>query len=691
MMSMKLKVKYSALVALVLFAFLASGQNTSAFLQNDTLTLQNEQVKLSYLWNEGALKAVQLADKRTGQRFGFSAAEPGVRMVEKEEKPVAAELRVEEHPASALMPAHTAAVVDTDYGGWKLRRIFRIFPGAPAIKTEYYFRGDLSWQNESDGTANPDGVESEGAEKAGAAARMEMLGIQGNHWKIRAVEFNDVTDQNNNLVQEKTVLLYRSPLKLSGNVFIAEELQSGSRLFIVKESPLDDKQTAWPGHDLIAQTGKLEITGTGLKPGDVNDEGWTRGYGYAIGTGGNTEFASLKGLRDYIKAKSPLKAEAGEMIMANTWGDRSRDQRMNEKFILQELEAGAKLGITHLQLDDGWQAGLSKNSGSQAGKLWSSWEKENWMPHPERFPNGLEPVLKKAKSLGIQPGLWFNPSSENSFAGWAQDAEIIIDLYRKHGIRYFKIDGIDIPDKEADKNLRLMLDFVRKASGGEVFFNLDATAGRRTGYFYMNNYGNIFLENRYTDWGNYYPAWTLRNLWELSRYVPAENLQIEFLNKWRNPDKYPAGDPLAPANYDFEYLFAITMMAQPLGWMEVSSLPREAFSIAPVVKEYRSVMDKVHSGTILPIGEMPDGFSWTGFQSAKEGEGYFLIFRENNDRNKFKMETWLGENKKITLTPLLRKGKAFEAETGANGVVEFTIDKPNSYRLFHYKVMESTK
>ena len=121
----------------------------------------------------------------------------------------------------------------------------------------------------------------------------------------------------------------------------------------------------------------------------------------------------------------------------------------------------------------------------------------------------------------------------------------------------------------------------------EVIFNLDATAGRRGGYHYMNEYGNIFLENRYTDWGNYYPYRTLRNLWMLSRYVPAEKMQIEFLNKWRNADKYDAADPFAPARYSFDYLFAITLAAQPLAWMEASNLPEEAYITASLLKKYQ--------------------------------------------------------------------------------------------------------
>ena len=130
-------------------------------------------------------------------------------------------------------------------------------------------------------------------------------------------------------------------------------------------------------------------------------------------------------------------------------------------------------------------------------------------------------------------------------------------LYREYGIKVFKIDGLTIPSKEAETNLHRLFNKVLEETDEEVIFNLDATASRRGGYHMFNEYGNIFLENRYTDWQNYYPYWTLRNLWMLSKYVPAEKLQIEFLNKWRNTDKYK-GEVFAPENYSFEYLFATT-------------------------------------------------------------------------------------------------------------------------------------
>lgn len=203
-----------------------------------------------------------------------------------------------------------------------------------------------------------------------------------------------------------------------------------------------------------------------------------------------------------------------------------------------------------------------------------------------------------------------------------------MDLYRKYGVKVFKIDGLTIPTKRAETNLRRLFDTVVEQSGGDVLFNLDATASRRGGYHMFNEYGNIFLENRYTDWQNYYPYRTLRNIWQLSRYVPAERIQVEFLNKWRNADKY-AGDPFAPAVHGFDYLFATTLAGQPLAWLESQNLPDEAFGIAPLVEAYRRVAAQFHAGIILPVGEEPSGRSWTGFQSiVSDSEGYLLLYRE---------------------------------------------------------------
>jgi hypothetical protein len=259
-----------------------------------------------------------------------------------------------------------------------------------------------------------------------------------------------------------------------------------------------------------------------------------------------------------------------------------------------------------------------------------------------------------------------------------------VGLYRKYGIRIFKIDGLGIPSKKAEKNLRRLFDRVLEQTDNAVMFNLDATAGRRGGYHMFNEYGNIFLENRYTDWGNYYPYWTLRNLWMLSKYVPAEKIQVEFLNKWRNDHKYK-GDAFAPSGYSFEYVFAVSMAGQPLAWMEASNLPEEAFDIAPVIRKYREISADFHRGIILPIGEEPSGCSWTGFQSiCSEKEGYVIVYREASEKTESFVKTWLSEGRKVKFTPVLGDGKAFTVRVERNGEVRFALPEKNSYVLYRY-------
>jgi hypothetical protein len=404
-----------------------------------------------------------------------------------------------------------------------------------------------------------------------------------------------------------------------------------------------------------------------------------------VATGG--EYGLLSALRSYQTRIRTHEPGRDEMVLLNTWGDRGQDTRIREAFALAELEAAARLGITHFQLDDGWQAGQSSNSAFAGGSLEGIWTRSDyWAPHPDRFPSGLGPVVERSKALGIELCLWFNPSKDDSYAHWQDDADALIGIHRQYGIRTFKIDGVMIPDKRADLNLRAMFERVMEATNGQAVFNLDVTAGRRWGYHYGNEYGNIFLENRYTDWSNHYPHWTLRNLWMLSRTVPPQNLQIEFLNRWRNADRYPADDPLAPEHVPFDYGFAITMMAQPLAWFEATGLPEEAFGIAPLMRAYREHQERIHAGQIFPIGEEPSGTGWTGFQSLRGDEGYLIVYREHNDRPEARLRLWNVAGRTIHCTLIAGAGHDFSAAVDASGEVTFRLNRPFSFALYAYRI-----
>ena len=604
-------------------------------LKGDTLVIGNECIERKFIWNDGNLVTYSLSDK-ANRKTTFTVKQAPDFFISKDTREASkGACRVEKVAATDIHPAYLKTIVTFSLGTLDIQRIYRIYDGCPAIACDTYLKGSVNsvFGGREENAADRKNIEFvEDMKSKSVTAILDQLYLKGQHWHAKAVEFWDVTDWNNNLLAERDVIAYRKN-SYRGNLLFVRNGEEGTGFFFLKESPCSSVQLAYKGADFIAEFGKFMITGLGITEKNIQEDTWTRTYSCVTGVYGDGELQALTALRSYQKNIRRHFRNRDEMVMMNTWGDRSQDTKVNEAFCLQELERAAKLGITHFQIDDGWQVGKSPNSAVAKGSFKNIWDnKDYWKPDPVKYPRGLAPIVKKGKKLGIEIGLWFNPSVQNDFVDWEKDAETLIGLYREYGIRIFKIDGLTIPTKKAEINLRNLFDKVLAETDNKVMFNLDATASRRGGYHMFNEYGNIFLENRYTDWQNYYPYWTLRNLWMLSKYVPAEKLQIEFLNKWRNTEKY-GDDPFAPHRYSFEYLFATTMAGQPLAWFEASNLPEEAFGIRDLMEKYKKVQYDFHQGTILPIGEEPSGRSWTGFQSLCHSKnGYLLIYREDNAR-----------------------------------------------------------
>ena len=687
-MDIRLITVLSALLAPI---FCTAAPGCYSRLSADTLTIGNSLMERKFVWNGGNLMTYSITDKAAGKVHYSRNLAPDFVMTSRNAPAIDGSFSSEEVPQTAVSPACHRVTVSFSMDGLQVRREFRIYDGCPAIACDTWLKGSLTGKlaDAVENNADRKNIEfSADMVSRPVSAVIDRVSLPGNHWHAKAVEFWDVTDWNDNLVACRDIISYRKN-SYRGNILFLRDGTDGSGLFFLKEAPCSSVQLEYSGADFIADFGTFSVTGPGIGSGDIVPDRWTGIYSCVLGVCSGGELEALTALRKYQKNVRRHIPERDEMIMMNTWGDRSQDSKVNETFCLAELEKAARLGITHFQIDDGWQVGKSPNSAVAKGSFKDIWSNPDyWTPDPVKYPRGLAPVVERAGELGIEVGLWFNPSIQDDFGDWRKDADAMIKLYRDYGIKVFKIDGLNIPNKKAEENLRRMFDAVSEATAYQVVFNLDATAGRRGGYHYFNEYGNIFLENRYTDWGNYYPYRTLRNLWQLSRYVPAEKLQIEFLNRWRNADKYPEDDPFAPGNYSFAYLFAISMPGQPLAWMEASNLPEEAYSIAPLAGDYRKVMSGFHSGVILPVGEEPSGRSWTGFQSITgDRSGYILVFREDNCRPSSLVDTWLGDGLEVEFEKILGDGQSFRAPTGDGGTVEFSLPDRNTFALYRYSVL----
>ncbi len=659
-----------------------------ATFENDTLRIGNHAIERVFLWNGGNLITLSLHDKASGIDWKNKAAGPDFFVPHTTAKAQQGELRVRRLAANAVSGERLEAEVTFSLDSLQVKRIYRIYPSSKVLACDTYLKGSANGLSGFQ-TINPGdlkNIESNKREKRRPAyPLLDRLNLGGIHWDINAVEFFDVTDRNNTLVREVRASSYKN-CQYRGNLLFMHNKLSNAGFFIIKQAPVSSIQLAYPNADFSIDYGKVNVLGVGVEGSDLNPDRWTRAYGCAIGLYAGDEQQRLTELRRFQKLERSTCSSRDEMIMANTWGDRGQDRKVNEAFCLEEIDRAARMGITHYQIDDGWQSGKSGNSafGGSFKNIWSN--PHYWEPDSIKYPRGLKPLTQACQEKGIELALWFNPSSQDHFADWRKDAQALIRLYKRDGIKVFKIDGVTVADKLAEERLRMMFDRVMDSTQNNVTFNIDVTASRRGGYFYMTEYGNIFLENRYTDWGNYYPHWTLRNLWMLSRYVPAERLQVEFLNNWRNKDKYPPS-PYNPEHYSFEYLFATTLAGQPLAWMELSGLPDTAFTLRSRIDEYKKIQHDFHNGVILPIGDEPSGESWCGFQSIHDSRGYLLLYRENNSQNIHTFKLYVKPYATLVLHPVF-KGKGIQQKVKAdmNGNVNFQINTPRDFVMYNYEI-----
>ena len=294
---------------------------------------------------------------------------------------------------------------------------------------------------------------------------------------------------------------------------------------------------------------------------------------------------------------------------------------------MEEFRAAAECGATHYQIDDSWQEG---------GSLLEMIVKNRhitpsfWDVSKVRLNGTFAPLTAAAGEAGIEPSLWVAPSSNAEYRDWREFLDILLRLHRENGFNIFKIDGMQLRTSEAEENLEHLLREARLRSNGRISFNLDATAGQRSGYFRMLEYGTIFLENRYVChmWGlGYHPEKTLRSLWKLAHWMRIEMLQIEIPYYGDiNPEFYRDKSFGSPDAYPWQYWIAIALFANPLLWFAPSrTRPEDRGVLRAMMELHRRIRETLFSGDIAPVGAEPDGHAVTGFHSDA---GFLLLFRE---------------------------------------------------------------
>lgn len=97
-------------------------------------------------------------------------------------------------------------------------------------------------------------------------------------------------------------------------------------------------------------------------------------------------------------------------VLYNSW--EATEFNVNEAGQVKLAEMAARIGVERFVMDDGW-FGARNNDRAGLG---------DWVVNPQKFPQGLRPLIERVHALGMDFGLWVEPEMVNPDS----------DLYRKH-------------------------------------------------------------------------------------------------------------------------------------------------------------------------------------------------------------------------------------------------------------------
>lgn len=665
-------------------------QDCEARWDGQTLTVSNQFLERRWTLTNGLLTNQSLKDRATGQE---KLLRPSDRPSPAPDFAVRESCQQTSVRLDTLRPVVVEATslqvaVVSVYASYTLTTHVKLYPQTPAVTTWLAIAGQPPGQGPSNASAPvlTGGNELATRDAPAQTDLCELFTLNNVHQQLNSVTLYDQTDWRDNLVHTDTYLLTNpSYSAFSSNLLLLDDQQTHDGLIFLKEAPLPYARPVKQPYDLQVDNNRFAFTGLGAGTDSARQSYPFTVLLYKAGTANATRV-----LHQYQRQFRQYDPQRDELIWHAIWGDRNRDGRMSESFMAREMALNKEMGINHLYFSDGWQKGPSTNSvNAHKGGLWENqWSRPDyWEPNPNRFPTGFDNLTRQAVANGFKIGMWYNPDRTNDYANWKRDTDVLLTFYRRFGATFFKYDGVQFTTKLGERNILKAMHRIVQETNGKAAIEIDITAGLRTGYFQGMSYGTLFLENRYTDFRKYYPHLTLRNLWQLSHYVDPRRLRIEFLNNERNRHLYP-NDPLAPATYPADYLFAVTMFAKPLAWFETSGLSAAyRATVKPLIAVYRQHWEAIHQGLIVPIGQQPDGFSWTGFHSeGKGGAGYVVVFRERTSagQHDFRLNLPPGTYR---FEALAGAGRSFRVRIGADGQVCMTLPAEQQYGFYRYKLV----
>ena len=457
---------------------------------------------------------------------------------------------------------------------------------------------------------------------------------------IMTVEFAGHTDIHDRPVREH--LIGKDATEFTGNLLFCED-EKGAGVMVLQEAPPSTERREIEPYDFrLTAAGDLLSVGWGLNHDELEPGTLFVSYRNAVGIY-HDPVEKNELLKNYCRTRFNYgKEQYG--VVCNAWGCGNFRDRISPGFLAAEVRGAANCGADSYQVDDEWQCG---GLGDLCFRNKDVVLRDYWRINPERVENGsFDSLVQLARECGIKLALWMAPSLTKRYEDHREFTELVLDFHRRYGFDLFKIDGAFFSNYKAEQNFETMLRNIRLESNKKIFCNLDVTAGMRGGYFKLLEYGNLFLENRYAchGWGvGYHPLRTLRNAWNLAKYVRLQYLQLEVPYYGDvNDEAYVKRNETDPRIYPWDYWFAISFFGNPLLWFAPSSLSAEDQALAAkMVGLHKKYREEIFAGIISPVGAEPGAGTLSGLVSRQQGRDEFmLLFRGHEaEESEFATET----------------------------------------------------
>ncbi len=193
-------------------------------------------------------------------------------------------------------------------------------------------------------------------------------------------------------------------------------------------------------------------------------------------------------------------------VLYNSW--EATTFNVNEAGQKALAEKAAKLGVELFVVDDGW---FGKRNNDRAGL-------GDWKVNPQKFPQGLKPLIDTVNSLNMDFGLWVEPEMINADS----------DLYRAHPDWVINFAG----RPRSELRNQMILNLARSDVKEYIFAALDKLATENNIRYFKWDMNRSFSEPGWTEAG---PAdeqklWVqyVHNLYEIIDRLRARHPKLEI-------------------------------------------------------------------------------------------------------------------------------------------------------------------